>query len=326
MLDRTYSVPDDADDAITVSGLTKRYGSATALDGLDLEVPRGAVFGFLGPNGAGKTTLMRILVGLAKATSGHAVVLGHDVSRDSVAVRRKVGYLAQLPRFYDELTVRQTLRFARGFFPFDADDRVEDDIDEAIDLVGLVEKSDARVGTLSGGQRQRVGIAQACVHRPELLLLDEPAAALDPVGRRDVLAIMRRLRGTTTVFYSTHILDDVERVSDLVAVIDRGRRVVQQDVTSLLAGSDRSVYSATVIGDVDAAIERLTDEEWVMRVAVAPDGGGARIGVEVEDPVLARRRMLRVLLADPDLEVAAFGSRRTDLEDVFVHLVGEAVT
>jgi ABC-2 type transport system ATP-binding protein len=194
--------------AIEVRGLGKRYGRVEALRGLDLEVPRGSVFGFLGPHGAPKTTLMRVLIGITLPTEGTPRVLGFDVESDSLDARRRVGYLAQLAPVLWRAHPRQTLRFARGFFPPSPDGRV----DEAIDLVGLGDKVDDAVGMLSGGQRQRLGIAQACVHRPQLLILDEPAAALDPIGRRDVLAIKRRLRGETTVFCSTHILDDDVRI------------------------------------------------------------------------------------------------------------------
>ena len=137
--------------AIETRGLTKRYGHVDALAGLDLEVPPGSIFGFLGPNGAGKTTAMRLLIGLARPTAGQARVLGFDVATDSLQIRRRIGYLAQLPRFYDELTPRETLRFARGFFPHDPHREVEDEVAEALGLVALADKADQPVGTLSGG-------------------------------------------------------------------------------------------------------------------------------------------------------------------------------
>ena len=138
--------------AIHIEGLGKRYGEVVALDTLDLEVPYRSIFGFLGPNGAGKTTALRILLGLARPTAGSARVLGFDVVTQSLQVRERVGYLAQLPRFYEELSPRQTLRFALGFFPRDADRRIEDDLTEALDLVGLTDKADQHVGGLSGGR------------------------------------------------------------------------------------------------------------------------------------------------------------------------------
>ena len=307
--------------AIEVQGLSKRYGPVTALDQLDLEVPRGSIFGFLGPNGAGKTTAMRLLVGLARPTAGHARVLGFDVVADSLEIRRRIGYLAQLPRFYDELTPRQTLRFARRFFPQDPDAAVEDDLGEALELVGLAGKADQPVGTLSGGQRQRLGIAQACVHRPELIILDEPAAALDPIGRRDVLEIMLRLKGTTTVFYSTHILDDVQRISDTVAVLHHGRRVAQAPIEALLAGDGDATFTVDVRGDAAAAARRLDAEPWVTAARVSPDGTATRMQIGVSDPEHAERHLMRLLLADEQLTVVSFARRRFELEEVFVDLV-----
>ncbi len=307
--------------AIETVGLIKRYGDVEALGGLDLEVPRGSVFGFLGPNGAGKTTAMRLLGGLARPTAGRARVLGFDVVTESLEIRRRIGYLAQLPRFYDELTPRETLRFARGFFPRDPDTVVEDDLAAAIDLVGLTGKADQRVGTLSGGQRQRLGIAQACVHQPELLILDEPAAALDPIGRRDVLDIMQRLRGTTTVFYSTHILDDVQRISDTVAVLHHGRRVAQARTEALLAGDGHPSYLVEVAGDVDGTVRRLEAEPWVDAVTRTATAEGTRLRVAVSDPVVARQRLLRLVLTDQQLTVISFSPHRVELEEVFVDLV-----
>jgi ABC-2 type transport system ATP-binding protein len=309
--------------AIRIDGLGKRYGDVVALQALDLEVPRGSIFGFLGPNGSGKTTAMRILLGLARPTAGSATVLGHDVVTESLQIRHRVGYLAQLPRFYEDLTPRETLRFARGFFPHDPDHAVEDDLAEAIDLVGLRDKADHRVGGLSGGQRQRLGIAQAYVHRPDLLMLDEPAAALDPIGRRDVLEIMRRLRGDTTIFYSTHILDDVERISDAVGVVHQGERVAQAPIEQLLAGTDAASFVIEIRGDAEAAAARLERLSFVVEAQVTPLEDRTRLRVSVDDVDAAERRLLRELLASDDVRVTSYAAHRLDLEQVFVDLVEE---
>lgn len=309
--------------AIRMEGMGKRFGDVVALDSLDLEVPRGSIFGFLGPNGAGKTTAMRILLGLARPTSGSAKVLGFDAVRDSLSIRERVGYLAQLPRFYEELTPRQTLRFSLGFFPRDGERPVEADIDESLELVGLASKAEQRVGGLSGGQRQRLGIAQAYVHRPELLILDEPAAALDPIGRRDVLEIMRRLRGSTTIFYSTHILDDVERVSDTVAVLQGGRRVAQAPIELLLGDTGAASFVVEVRGDGHAAAARLQPLPWVLDIEATALEGRTRLRVSVDDVDVAEQRLLRELLADEQLRVVSYAAHRQDLEQVFMELVKE---
>ena len=313
-----------AEFAIRTQGLGKRFGDVVALRSLDLEVPHGSIFGFLGPNGSGKTTAMRILLGLARPTSGSATVLGHDVVDRSLEIRRQVGYLAQLPRFYEDLTPRETLRFARGFFPHDPDHAIEDDLAEAIELVGLRDKADHRVGGLSGGQRQRLGIAQAYVHRPDLLILDEPAAALDPIGRRDVLEIMRRLRGDTTIFYSTHILDDVERISDTVAVLHRGERVAQAPIEQLLAGTDAASFVIEVRGEATTAAVRLEQLPFVSATQTTPLEGRTRLRVSVDDVDAAEQHLLRELLRVDDVRVTSYAAHRLDLEQVFVDLVEEA--
>jgi ABC-2 type transport system ATP-binding protein len=264
---------------------------------------------------------MRLLLGLAAPSSGHAEVLGLDCVRDSIAIRRRVGYLPQQPRFYDDLTPRETLRYARGFFPRDPDRGVEDAIDEVLDLVGLTDKRDQPVEGLSGGQRQRLGIAQAQIHQPELLILDEPASALDPLGRRDVLDIMRRLKATTTVLYSTHILDDVQRVSDTVAILADGERVAQAPIDRLLAGAGGASFDLAVRGDADRVRRRLLDLPWVDGVADRVLDGIVDLRVQVADERRAERDLLRAVLADDTTEVVRFGATRTELEDVFVELV-----
>ena len=208
--------------AISMNGLTKHYKDVQALTDLTLDVPAGTVFGFLGPNGAGKTTALKVLAGLARATAGSATVNGVAVSAAGEH-RRQLGYLAQDPRFYGWMTGRETLRYVAQLPRRRRRPRAR--IDSLLDRVGIADAADRRTSTYSGGMRQRLGIAQALVGRPAVILLDEPVSALDPIGRKDVLDLMRELKGETTVFYSTHILDDVQRVSDHVAILDHGRLV-----------------------------------------------------------------------------------------------------
>ena len=177
---------------IQTKGLSKSFGEVDALKPLDLEVSEHAIFGFLGPNGAGKTTLMKLLLGLAKPSEGSATIFGNDIETDSVEIRRRVGYLPQDPRFYEYMSARETLDFTAKFFFSGPQKAIDQRVDEMLDLVGLAEKADRPIKGFSGGERQRLGIAQAQVNYPDLLILDEPAAALDPLGRRDVLAIMER--------------------------------------------------------------------------------------------------------------------------------------
>jgi ABC-2 type transport system ATP-binding protein len=234
--------------AISMAGLTKHYPGVAALTDLSLEVPAGSIYGFLGPNGAGKSTAIKMLAGLTKPTSGSASVAGIPVVAGP-GYRREVGYLAQEPRFYDWMTGRETLRFVASLYP--ATDRADAaKVAAVLARVGLADAADRRTSTYSGGMRQRLGIAQALIGSPAVLLLDEPVSALDPIGRHEVLDLMRELRGEVTVFYSTHILDDVERVSDHVAILDGGRLVRSAPTAELLASFDQDQLRV-VIGGAD---------------------------------------------------------------------------
>ncbi|MBW6457171.1 MAG: ABC transporter ATP-binding protein [Trueperaceae bacterium] len=311
--------------AISTHGLTKRFGDLTALDALDLRVPRHSVFGFLGPNGAGKTTAMRMLVGLSRPSEGHAEVLGRDATRDSLEVRRRVGFLAQDPRFYEHQTARETLRFTARFFYAGPARAIEERIDEMLDLVGLTDKADRPIRGFSGGERQRLGIAQAQVNAPELLIMDEPAAALDPVGRHAVLSILDRLRAHTTVLFSTHILDDVQRVADHVAILNRGRLIAQAPTRELLAGDGAATYLIGLERSPDGALAALRALPWVADVGEHPTAdGGVTLHVAVHDEAIARTELLRRVLATPDAVVTHYRRRSFELEEVFMELVKDA--
>ncbi len=240
---------------IETRGLSKAYKSVQALDALNLQVRPHSIYGFLGPNGAGKTTTIKLLLGLIRPTAGSATVFGLDIVRDSVDIRARVGYLPQEPHFYEHMTARQTLDFTARFFFRGPEAAIQERVEEMLQLVDLAGKADRPIRTLSGGERQRLGIAQAQVNYPDLLILDEPAASLDPIGRRDVLEVMSKLRKYATIFYSTHILDDVQRVSDTVAILNKGKLVAEGPIETLLAGSDGVIYVIHLKGDVGAALE-----------------------------------------------------------------------
>ena len=305
---------------IQTQDLSKQFNGHMAVDALNLEVPRHTIFGFLGPNGAGKTTTMKCLLGLARPTGGRATLFGLDSQRDSLAIRRRVGYLPQQPRFYDTMTARETLRFTAGLFFDGSAAAVERRVSEMLDLVGLSDRADRPVGKFSGGELQRLGLAQAQINDPDLLILDEPAAALDPLGRRDVLAIMERLRERTTIFYSTHILNDVQQVSDTVAILNRGRLVTQGPIETLLAGDGAAVYIVGLRGDTEPARAALARQPWVAAIDESPNGA-AEWRVSVTDPDAAEEQLLRAVLAHPGLAVTEFRRQRFALEDVFIDLV-----
>jgi ABC-2 type transport system ATP-binding protein len=307
--------------AIETSGLSKNYDGTMALDNLNLQVPRHSIFGFLGPNGAGKTTTMKLLLGLIKPTAGSGSVLGHDIVADGLAVRERIGYLPQQPQFYPEMTARETVHFAARFFFKGPEARIGDRVNEMLDLVGLADKADRPIKNFSGGERQRLGIAQAQVNYPELLILDEPAAALDPIGRHDVLAIMEKLRHYATVFYSTHILDDVQQVSDTVAILNEGRLISQGAIDLLLNGEGKTIYSVTLRGDMETASMRAAQQPWVEHVARQQRNGTSTLQVTVTDEEAAETELLRLLLDDKELAVTAFGRQKIELEEAFMALV-----
>jgi ABC-2 type transport system ATP-binding protein len=306
---------------IQTHDLSKTYGDISALQSLNLKVPPHSIFGFLGPNGAGKSTTIKLLLGLARPTSGTASIFGMDVGRQSAEIRARVGYLAQDPRYYDDMTARETLRFTVRFFFKGPKQKIEDRIEETLELVGLEDKGDRPIKGFSGGERQRLGIAQAQVNYPDLIILDEPAASLDPMGRRDVLEVMERLRKHTTIFYSTHILSDVQRVSDSVAILNYGKLIAQAPIDELLTGDGAAIYSLVVKGEGESTRERLVQQPWVKSVAMHPVNGTTELEVTTTDESTAEARLLRMALDDPGTIVTEFGRHKYDLEEVFVQLV-----
>ncbi|MEP7358164.1 MAG: ABC transporter ATP-binding protein [Anaerolineales bacterium] len=306
---------------IETHGLTKTYKGANALQNLDLSVPRNSICGFLGPNGAGKSTTIKLLLGLSRPTSGSAKVFGLDSVRDSVAIRQRVGYLAQEPRYYEHMSARETLRFAARFFYAGPRQAIEDRIAETLELVGLSDKADRPIKGFSGGEGQRLGIAQAQINYPDLLILDEPAAALDPMGRRDVLAVLERLRKHTTIFYSTHLLEDVQRVSDMVVILNHGQLVARAPIAELMADKDGITYALTVRGDGKSAQARLAQQAWVAGVTAGASNGTTALQVRVTDAQTAELELLRLVLSDADATITEFGRKKHNLEDVFLGIV-----
>jgi ABC-2 type transport system ATP-binding protein len=306
---------------IETHDLSKQYGEVLALDGLNLTVPQNAIFGFLGPNGAGKTTAMKLLLGLIRPSSGGGTIFGHDIVRDSLAIRARIGYLPQQPTFFKELTARETLRFVAGFFYRGPKAQIEERIKEMLHLVGLEGKADRPVGGFSGGERQRLGIAQAQINYPDLLILDEPVAALDPLGRRDVLTIMERLRQFTTVFYSTHILDDVQQVSDTVAILNHGRLITQGPIEALLNGNGRSLFTMTLAGNSNGLYQTVSRQPWVEQVEILYQNGVTQWQIDVNDETAAEQQLFRLLAQDEGVVVQEYGRKKFELEEIFMQLV-----
>lgn len=307
--------------SIVIENLIKTYGAVRALDGLDLEIPKGAVFGFLGPNGAGKTTTLRILAGLARADSGRIIIGGEVMKGDSVTPSPKVGYLPEEPAFYPWMTPIEFLAYTGKIFGLNKQKQSEK-TNQLLNLVGLEEVKKRRVGGFSRGMRQRLGIAQALVNEPEILLLDEPVSALDPAGRKDILELIESLAKESTVVMSSHILADVERVCDSIAIINRGKRLVQDRKDALMG-----LYATNVIElEIDPRSGRSIDD-W-KQVIFDLEGvhkgivDGYTLRMTVEDIDVAQRSILAQLARDK-VTIVRLEQVKPSLEDVFMKLVNQ---
>jgi len=309
---------------IETRGLTKTYKGVQALQALDLKVTQNSICGFLGPNGAGKTTTIKLLLGLARPTGGGGKVFGLDIVKENDRIRRRVGYLSQDPRYYEYMTARQTLRFTASFFYEGPRAAIEQRVAETLDLVGLADKADRPVKGFSGGERQRLGIAQAQVNYPDLLILDEPAASLDPQGRHDILDVMERLRKHTTIFYSTHILDDVQRVSDTVVILNRGELVAQGPIEEVLAWGQTVSFTLTVKGDSKGIEARLRSQPWVTGLQEMSRNGRVSWLIRVSDRELAEAELVSLALAGGGVTICEFGCKTQNLEDVFLNVIKES--
>jgi ABC-2 type transport system ATP-binding protein len=304
--------------AVSCRGLTKRYGDVLALDALTLDVPAGAVFGILGPNGAGKTTLLRLLTGLAHPTAGEATVAGLSVTTQASAVHRHISFLDQSPQYYSWMSGRELVTFVGELFGLRGQE-LSTRVDEVLALTGLADAASRRIGGYSGGMRQRLGLAQALVNGPEVLFLDEPASALDPAGRHEILAAIASLRGTATVCMSTHILADVERVCDTVAILNHGRLLVTAPVAELQERYAQPAFELELDAGQGAAAEQLVAalraEPWVGDVARQGD----IVRVIAVDTAAAGHGILP-LVAARGIQLQRFERIRPDLEDSFLRL------
>jgi ABC-2 type transport system ATP-binding protein len=271
---------------------------------LDLRVPSGSIFGYLGPNGAGKTTTIRMLLGLARPSAGSSRVLGRDVPRGLAAVRRRIGSVLENPAFYPRLDARENLRI----LALTAGDRAAlGRIDELLSAVGLAARAGDRVRTFSHGMRQRLGLAAALLHDPELIVLDEPATALDPAGIRDVRALLARLRDEgRTVFLSSHLLSEVEHVCDEVCVVSKGEMVYQGPLPDLTATGGRVRVS---IDEIDAAMSAARALGWKAE----------RDGADMLVSGVAARDINRAL-AERSLYAHGIASASRSLEEVFLEM------
>lgn len=297
--------------AIDVRGLTKRYGERVVVDNVDLQVRRGRICGFLGPNGSGKTTTIRMLCGLLTPDAGEGTCLGLDIRTQAPLIKRQVGYMTQKFGLYDDLSIRQNLDFIARLFALPARRAA---VDKALDDLGLRERQHQLAGALSGGWKQRLALAACLIHRPRLLLLDEPTAGVDPKARRDFWDQIHRLAGEgITVLVSTHYMDEAERCHELV-YIAYGHVLARGTEAEIVQGAHLTVYEVT--GTITAKQQA--------RVAAAPGVDsvapfGNRLHVAGRDAALVEQAVAP--LAAQGLNVAR---AHANLEDVFISLIGQA--
>ncbi|HEV2110764.1 MAG TPA: ABC transporter ATP-binding protein [Gammaproteobacteria bacterium] len=292
-------------------GLTRRFGSFTAVAGVDLAIPRGRVYGFLGPNGAGKSTTIRMLCGLLAPSAGEARVLGHEMPRDAEILRRKLGYMTQNFSLYADLTVRENLEFMAEIFSLPRVERIAR-IREAMRRYFLADLAERRAGSMSGGQKQRLALAAATLHSPELLFLDEPTSAVDPQSRRDFWDRLFELAAAgTTILVSTHLMDEAERCHGL-AIISRGKLVAEGTPKTLMDGIDALVLEIET-ADPQKASLALRDQAWVKSVTQL----GTRLHALLKRDTPAAVKQVKEILRQAGFE-AEVQQTPANLEDVFV--------
>jgi ABC-2 type transport system ATP-binding protein len=297
--------------------LTRRFGAQTAVSGASFEARPGEILGVLGPNGAGKTTTLRMLCGYLAPTSGTASVFGRDIVRDSLEVRRQIGYLPENNPLYPEMRVHEYLRFRAGLKGV-ARARRTARVAEVVAQCGLPEVAGQTIGTLSKGYRQRVGLADALVANPPVLVLDEPTSGLDPNQVQDLRALVRSLAGEHTVLFSSHQLHEVEQVSDRVVIFRQGRVIAEDRVEQLRVAAHRGATCTVEIRDADRAhLPELTDGlARVVQVEDLEDGWSRAVLDARADP----REALFVRAAAAGIVLRELTRRQLSLEEVFREL------
>ena len=308
---------------LTIDNIKKRFGEKEVLRGVSFSVGEGSIFGFIGRNGAGKTTTMKTILGFLPADSGSVMVCGEPVTYGETATNRFVGYLPDVPEFYPYMRAKEYLQLC-GEITGLSGKELKSRIDELLSLVGLA-KEKGKIGGYSRGMKQRLGIAQALIGRPRLLICDEPTSALDPLGRHEILDILLTAREQTSVLFSTHILSDVERISDHVALLEGGEVKAFGAIEELK--SMRSETGARLVLK-DAADEKKVRDAFSKRIGVADEGRNdvpvKQKGI-IEFPELSveEEGKLLAFLASERISVTRFERREEDLEDLVLHAVSE---
>jgi ABC-2 type transport system ATP-binding protein len=305
--------------AIKTEGLSKYYGQVKAIHNLNLEVPENVVFGFLGPNGAGKSTTIKLLTAFANPTSGKAYVAGEEVNSSNLALKSKIGFLPDVPAFYDWMTGLEFLRFVGELHRLPSKE-IKNRAEEMLDIVELKKAGNRKIGGYSRGMRQRLGIAQALINRPQVIFMDEPTSALDPIGRREVLELVSKLKQNATIFMSTHILSDVERVCDMVGIINKGNLIAVSSVSDLQKQYARSVFEMEFMEDGSHFADTLKQIPWLSKSEFIPDHGHPVVRVTAADINLAKKELPQ-LVGKSGLIMTRYELVMPNLEEVFINII-----
>lgn len=301
---------------IQVSHLTKLYGPRAAISDLNFEVKKGEIVGFLGPNGAGKSTTMKILTGLMPASDGKAVLGGFDVFNDPLEVKKIVGFLPETPPVYPDMTVQDYLEFAARLHQINSD-LVTRSVNSAVEKTSLGEVRNRLIGNLSKGYRQRVGLAQALVHNPQILILDEPTVGLDPKQIIEIRELIRSLAGDHTVILSSHILPEVTATCQRIIVINKGRIAAEDTLEHLTSRINKGLlYSLIVKNPSNDGVDAIKKIEGVSSVSVA----GPKLVIEMRPGSKEIRDKIVETAVGRSMGVLEFSSEKVSLEEIFLQL------
>jgi len=307
--------------AIQTIGLCKNFGNFAALKELNLEIPPNSVYGFLGPNGSGKTTTIRLLTGLSNPTSGRALIMGYDSSNRSLSARRLIGYLPDVPSFHKYMTGMEYLVFCGELSGFTFNE-AKAQASKQLERTNLHDAAGRKTSTYSRGMKQRLGLAAAMVGDPKVLFLDEPVSALDPIGRAEVLAIVRQLKEIKTIFLSTHILTDVERICDKVGIIDHGRMIVSDTVNNLKNRYAQNRFLLRFAQDPADILQQIKAQPWCEHAVVNRNNEGQIIMIVKAKNMAAAQQNLPLLAAQKGNTLIRYEIVEPSLEEIFIDLAG----